>query len=85
MSCAEWGIVRAGADLGMKQQKVDDRLNSGLNAARPTWRMSGDVVKDRAEIGERGKRVAEFHNPCLAQTARTCSSVANSDLGRGFP
>jgi len=26
-------IVRAGANVGMKQQKIDDRLNAGVNSA----------------------------------------------------
>jgi hypothetical protein len=27
-------IIRAGADAGMQQQKIDDRLNTRLNTAR---------------------------------------------------
>ncbi len=30
-------IIRAGADAGIKQQKLDDRLNTGLNAPRALW------------------------------------------------
>ena len=40
--------------------------------------MDGDVIEDRAKIGKGRKSVAKPHRPCLAHTARTCSSVANS-------
>ena len=36
------------------------------------------MVKDGLEIGEGGKRLADSHSPCFAQTSRTCASVANS-------
>ena len=40
--------------------------------------MGGDVIEDRAKIGKCRKGVTKPHRPCLAHTARTCSSVANS-------
>jgi|SRR6516162_5479932 hypothetical protein len=40
--------------------------------------MDGDVVEDRAQIGKGREGIAKPHRPCLDQTARTCSSVANS-------
>ena len=40
------GVVRAGADAGIQQQKVDDRLNAGVNAPCTLRGMSRDVVED---------------------------------------
>jgi hypothetical protein len=39
-------IVRAGADAGIKQQKIDDRLNARLNAPRALRRIGLDVIED---------------------------------------
>src|SRR5271166_2168385 len=39
-------IVRASADVGMRQQKIDDDLNAGVNAPRTLRRMGRDVVED---------------------------------------
>jgi hypothetical protein len=71
-------IVRPNTDVRMSQQKIDDALQASLNTLRPSWRMCGNIVEDRVEFGKRRKGIAELHSPCLAQTARTCSSVANS-------
>jgi len=38
-------IVSARADIGVQQQKIDDRLNAGLNATGAQWRMDGDMTK----------------------------------------
>jgi hypothetical protein len=40
--------------------------------------MIGDVVQNRFKVGKSRKRIPQPHRPCLVQTARTCSSVANS-------
>jgi len=52
--------IRAGADKGMKRQDVDDRPDPRLNAFGSLRRMGGDVIEDRAKIGERRKRVAQL-------------------------
>src|ERR1700733_15534071 len=62
----------------MPQEQVYDRLNAGLHPVRSLWRASRDIGQDSIEIGKRGRSVAEPHSPYLDQTARTCSSVANS-------
>jgi hypothetical protein len=36
------------------------------------------VVQNRCKIGERGNRITQPHRPCLAHTACTCASVADS-------
>ena len=64
-------VVRARADLGVKHQKVDDRLNAGLNTSRSTRRIGGDVIENRIEVSESGKSIAKPHNPCLLHIART--------------
>src|SRR5712691_8424197 len=71
-------IIRADADMGMNQEKVDDRLYARLNPLCALWRMGRNVVEDRGEVGTGRKGVAKLHRPCLTQTDRTCSSVANS-------
>src|SRR5665213_519080 len=71
-------IVCAAPDVRMKQEKVGESLNTGLNPLCALWRMRGDVVEDRLQVSEGRKGVAEPHRPCLAHTACTCSSVANS-------
>jgi len=53
-------IIRAGADAGIQQQKVDDRLNASLNAPRALRRVGRDVIEDRVEVGEGRKSVAEL-------------------------
>ena len=40
-------IVHAGADKRIKREKIDDRLNAGLNALRALRGMSGNVVQYR--------------------------------------
>src|SRR5262245_31422173 len=75
---ADGRIVRAATDMRMPQQKVGEDLNAGLDSPRALGRMGGDVVENCAEVGEGWKGVAKPHRPCLAHTARTCSSVANS-------
>jgi hypothetical protein len=57
---------------------IDDGLNAGLNTLSTPQRMGRDIIRDRAKLGERRNRVAKPHKPCLAHTARTCPSVANS-------
>jgi hypothetical protein len=32
---ADGRVIRASADAGMEQEKIDDRLNAGLNTASP--------------------------------------------------
>ena len=49
------------------------RIRGGL-----LWRSCGDVVEDLIQVRERRQGVAQLHRLCLAQTARTCSSLANS-------
>src|SRR5713226_7731326 len=75
---ADGRIVRAAAHVRMLQQKVGEGPNAGLNAPRALRRMGGDVIEDRAKVGKGRKGIAKPHRPCLAHTARTCSSVANS-------
>src|ERR1051325_7669803 len=71
-------ISGADPDMRMRRKKVDDRLGARLNAFGALRRMRGDVIKCRAEIGQGRKGITDLHRPCLAQVARTCSSVANS-------
>ena len=66
------------ADLGMPQDQVDNGANAFVNPARALRGMPGDVIKHSVEIGKRIPRVSKPHRPCLDQTARTSSSVANS-------
>src|SRR5947209_17271197 len=60
-----------------------------LKASRAPWRTAwmmistsrgtlNDIIQNRRKILKCGKGVSEPHSPCFAQTARTCSSVANS-------
>ena len=39
-------IIRASADAGIQQQKVDDRLDARLNTPRALRRMGRDVIED---------------------------------------
>jgi hypothetical protein len=50
----------------------------GTSASFKRLRRARRVVEDHAEVGKGRKGVAKPHRPCLAHTARTCSSVANS-------
>jgi hypothetical protein len=52
---ADRRIVRAGADVGMMQQKIGQGLNASLNPARALRRMGGDVIEDRAEVASAGR------------------------------
>jgi hypothetical protein len=45
---ADGRIVRAGADIRMRQQKIDDELNARLNVPGALRRMSRDVVEERS-------------------------------------
>ena len=69
----DW-VFCAPAHIGMKQEKIDDRLHARLNA--PLVML--DMVEDCVEFGKRRKGVAEPHRPRLDHTARIWSSVANS-------
>src|ERR1700761_1934327 len=71
-------VIRQRADVGMCQKQLDYDLNTRLNTPRALRRKSRDIVENRVEIGEGRKSIAKLHKPCLAQIARTCSSVANS-------
>jgi len=67
-------IVRNGNFVGV----VSETEDGAENALRALRRVRGNIVKDRIEIGQRREGITELHSPCLAQVARTCSSVANS-------
>src|SRR5215469_17363179 len=71
-------IARTAANMRMQQKEVGQHLDARLNLTRASWRMGSDVIEDRAKIGKGRKGVSKPHRPCLDQTARTCSSVANS-------
>src|SRR5262245_44616847 len=71
-------IISPDSDKGMSQEKIDNGLNARLNTFCALRGLSGDIVEDRAEIGQRRNGVAKLHRPCFAQADRTCSSVANS-------
>jgi hypothetical protein len=45
-------IVRARPDVRMKQEKIDEGLNTGLNAPGSLRRRSSDVIEKRGEIGK---------------------------------
>ena len=60
------------------QEQIGDGANSGVDALGPLRRAIGDEIQNRSEVGKGRKRITLPHRPCLAQTARTCSSVANS-------
>jgi hypothetical protein len=51
-------VVCAATDIRVEQKKVGNGLNAGLNPPRALWRMGGDVIEDRAEIGKSRQRVA---------------------------
>jgi len=63
-------VVRAPADVGMKQEKINDGLHARLNAPYTLRRAARDMIEDRVEFGECRKGVAEPHRPCLDHTAR---------------
>ena len=71
-------IIGPGTNFRMVEKQPDEFLDASLHAVRALRRRSGNVVENRLEIGKSWECVAEPHRPCLAQTARTCSSVANS-------
>ena len=50
-------IARTATDMRMQQEEVGQHLDAGLNLARAPWRMGGDVIEDRAEIGKGRKGV----------------------------
>jgi hypothetical protein len=39
-------VVRTGADMGIKQQKIDDGLNASLDTLRTLRRMRRDIVEN---------------------------------------
>ena len=59
------------ADVGILQKQIDDSANATLDIARAARGPGSDIAEDLVEIRQRGKRVAQPHRPCLAQTART--------------
>ena len=63
-------VVRSPADVGMKQEKIDDGFNACLNAPCTLRRMSRDIIEDCFKFGERRKGIAEPHKPCFDHTAR---------------
>jgi hypothetical protein len=67
----------------MQQEQISEGFDAGLNPPGTLWRMGGDVIEDRPELTKSRKGVAEPHRPCLAHTARTSSSLANSPRGSG--
>lgn len=68
---ADSWIVRANADVRMKQKKIDKNLDTRLNTPRPLWGTGLDVFKDRVEFDKRRKGAAKPHKPYLLHTART--------------
>ncbi len=72
------GVVGHRASQRITQQQICDSANSVMNARGSLWGMIDDVIQNRCKVSKSRKRVAQPHRLCLAQTARTCSSVANS-------
>src|SRR5262249_31756551 len=64
----------------MLQQQIGDGASSGMNSLGSLRQPVSDGIQNRYEVGKRGKRVTQPYRPCLAQTACTCSPVANSPL-----
>src|SRR5690348_10889295 len=75
---ADRRVARAATNMGMQQEEVGDYFDAGVHTSDTLRRLCGDVIEDVTEIGERRDGIAKLHRPCLARTARTCSSVANS-------
>src|SRR5271166_3454831 len=71
-------IVRLRPNERVARQEADGRPDFRLNALRAARVAMCSVLEDRLEIGERRTRIANPHRPCLAQAARTSSSLANS-------
>jgi hypothetical protein len=62
---ADRRIVRAAARIRVQQQQIRERSDAGLNPPGTLWRMGGDVIEDRAELGKSRKGAADPHRPCL--------------------
>src|SRR6202035_6066675 len=86
VACCWGNVAMLAGDHGHRRLHTDrqqwladlEGVDAGLNPPRALWRVGGDVIEDRAKVGKSRKGVAKLHRPCLAHTARTCSSVANS-------
>lgn len=63
--------AQASDNESYNEEETDRRTNGHLVGN------GRDVVKDCVEVGERREGITKPHRPCLAHTARTCSSVAN--------
>ncbi len=59
----------------------DYKLRELFNALRYLIRLgiaACETIENLGKIAERRESIPNFHRPCFDQTARTCSSVANS-------
>src|SRR5262252_10457056 len=74
------GVVGRHASQRILQEQIGDGTNSGMDELGALRRALSDIIQNRCEVGKGGKRITQPHRPCLAQTARTCSSLANSPL-----
>jgi len=72
------GVVGHSASLRIPQQQIGHSANSNLDTRSPLRGTINDVIQNRFKVSKGRKRIAQPHRPCLAHTARTCSSVANS-------
>src|SRR5262245_2921395 len=75
---ADGWIVRLQSDARVRRQQVENSLNASMDTRRTLRRMDSDVIENGGQIGKSRTRIAQPHRPCLAHTARTSSSVANS-------
>ncbi len=71
-------IVCLRAEFRMGGKQVNNRLKPGVDTCCALRRLGGDVFKDSVQLSERRSGIAQPHRPCLAQIARTSSSVAKS-------
>jgi hypothetical protein len=72
------GVVGHSASLRIPQQQIGHSANSNLDTRSALRGTINDVIQNRFKVSKGRKRIAQLHRPCLAHTARTCSSVANS-------
>lgn len=76
--CAAVSDDSCAGRCGDIRQEIDGLQNARLDTQRSLGGPVRDSVGDAGEFGHRLRGIAQSQRPCFAQTARTCSSVANS-------
>jgi len=64
-------VVRLCSNQGMRRQEIYESPNASLYTDRALRGARREIIQNGVKVGECGKRVANSHNPCFAQTART--------------